>query len=92
MKKKTGDYRMCVDYRRLNAITVKNKYPLLLIEEQLDCLGGNGEGRKYKYFTALDIYSGFYQVPVHENSVDKTAFITSDSHYEFLRMPFGLCN
>jgi transposase InsO family protein len=92
VKKKTGDYRMCVDYRRLNAITVKDKYPLPLIEEQLDRLGGNSEGRKYKYFTALDMFSGFYQVPVHEDSVDKTAFITPDSHYEFLRMPFGLCN
>lgn len=92
VKKKTGDYRLCIDYRRLNAITVKDRYPLPLIDEQLDRLGGNGEGLKYKYFTALDMFSGFYQVPVDENSVNKTAFITPDSHYEFLRMPFGLCN
>jgi hypothetical protein len=86
VKKKTGDYRMCVDYRRLNAMTVKDKYPLPIIDEQLDRLGG------YKYFTTLDLASGFYQVPVESNSLAKTAFITPDYHYEFLRMPFGLCN
>lgn len=92
VKKKTGDYRMCVDYRRLNAITVKDKYPLPLIDDQLDRLGGNEDGRRYKYFTVLDLFSGFYQVPVDQDSVDKTAFVTPDGHYEFLRMPFGLCN
>jgi hypothetical protein len=82
-KKKTGDYRMCVDYRRLNAMTVKDKYPLPIIDEQQV---GN------KYSTTLDLATEFYQVLVENNSVAKTAFITPDSHYEFLRMPFGLCN
>jgi hypothetical protein len=86
VKKKTGDYRMCVDYRRLNAVTIKNQYPLPLIDEQLDRLGGN------HYFTTLDVASGFYQVPVEEDSIVKTAFVTPESHYEFLRMPFGLTN
>lgn len=86
VKKKTGDYRMCVDYRKLNAVTVKDKYPLPLIEDQLDKLGGN------KYFISLDLASGFYQVPMAADSIEKTAFITPQSHYEFLRMPFGLAN
>jgi hypothetical protein len=86
VKKKTGDYRMCIDYRRLNAVTIKDKYPLPLIDEQLDRLGGN------HYFTTLDLASGFYQVPVEEESIAKTAFVTPESHYEFLRMPFGLTN
>lgn len=70
VKKKTGDYRMCVDYRKLNAITVKDKYPLPLIKEQIDKLGG------YRYFTGLDLASGYYQVPLATESVEKTAFIT----------------
>jgi hypothetical protein len=86
VKKKTGVYQMCVDYRRLNAVTIKNQYPLPLIDEQLDRLGGN------HYFTTLDVASGFYQVPVEEDSIVKTAFVTPESHYEFLRMPFGLTN
>jgi hypothetical protein len=86
VKKKTGDYRMCVEYRRLNAATIKDKYPLPLIDKQLDRLGGN------HYFTTLDVASGFYQVPVEEDSIAKTAFVTPESHYEFLRMPFGLTN
>lgn len=86
VKKKTGDYRMCIDYRKLNAITVKDKYPLPLIDDQIDRLGGN------KYFTGLDLASGYYQVPVAENSITKTAFVTPEGHYEFLRMPFGLTN
>ena len=80
VKKKTGDYRMCVDYRRLNAITVKDKYPLPLVADQLDRLGGDGKGGKFKYFTALDMFSGFYQVSVGKDSVAKTAFITPDGH------------
>lgn len=86
VKKKSGDYRMCCDYRRLNAVTVKNKLPLPLIEEQIDQLGG------YKYFITLDLASGYYQVPMATESIAKTAFVTPDSHYEFLRMPFGLTN
>lgn len=86
VKKKTGDYRMVVDYRRLNAKLVKEKYPLPLIDDQIDRLGGN------KYFITLDMASGFYQIPMAKDSVDKTAFITPEGHFEFLRMPFGLAN
>jgi hypothetical protein len=66
VKKKTGDYRMCVDYRRLNAMTVKDKYPLPIIDEQLDRLGGN------KYSTTVDLASGFYQVLVGKNGIHYT--------------------
>lgn len=86
VKKKTGDYRMCVDYRKLNAITVKDKYPLPLIDDQIDRFGG------HRYYTGLDLASGYYQVPVAEDSIAKTAFITREGHYEFLTMPFGLTN
>lgn len=77
---------MCVDYRKLNSITVKDKYPMPLIDDQIDMLGGN------KYFTALDLASGFYQIPMARDSIEKTAFVTQTGHYEFLRMPFGLAN
>lgn len=86
VKKKNGEYRMCVDFRRLNAITIKDKYPMPLIKEQIDKLGGN------KYFTGLDLASGYYQVTVAGDSIEKTAFVTPEGHYEFLRMPFGLTN
>lgn len=86
VKKKSGEYRMCVDFRKLNAITIKDKYPMPLIEEQIDKLGGN------RYFTGLDLASGYYQVPVATDSIEKTAFVTPEGHYEFLRMPFRLTN
>lgn len=86
VKKKTGEQRLCIDYRALNAITVKNKYPLPLIDDQIDQLSGNN------LFTSLDMASGYYQVPMSEESIAKTAFVTPDGHYEFLRMPFGLVN
>lgn len=86
VKKKTDDYRLVVDYRRLNAITIKDRYPLPRIEDEINKLGGN------KYFTGLDLAQGFYQVPMEEESVEKTAFVTPDGHYEFLRMLFGLSN
>ncbi|XP_043262439.1 uncharacterized protein LOC122403150 [Colletes gigas] len=86
VKKKNGEDRMCVDFRALNKITVKDRFPLPLIEDQLDRLGMG------KYFTTLDMASGFYQVPIAEGSIAKTAFVTPDGHYEFLRMPFGLTN
>lgn len=86
IKKGNGDYRMCVDFRKLNAITVKDKYPMPRIEDQIDKLGDN------RYFTGLDLASGYYQVPMAAESIEKTAFVTPEGHYEFLRMPFGLTN
>lgn len=84
--KKNGEIRLCVDYRELNKITVKDKYPLPLIEEQLDKLAGK------RYFTSLDLVAGFHQIPIHPNSTHITAFVTPDGLYEYLRVPMGLCN
>ncbi|CAK1599605.1 unnamed protein product [Parnassius mnemosyne] len=86
IKKKTGDYRLCIDFRALNKKTVKEHYPLPRIDDQLDNLSG------FKYYTSLDLASGYYQVPMSESSKHLTAFITPDGHYEFNRMPFGLAN
>lgn len=86
VKKKSGEDRMCIDYRALNKRTVKEHYPIPRIEDQIDNLSGN------KYYTSLDLASGYYQVPVSESSKHLTAFVTPDGHYEFNRMPFGLAN
>ncbi|VEN50974.1 unnamed protein product [Callosobruchus maculatus] len=86
VKKKDCSYRMCVDFRDLNQHTIKDRYPLPLIDDQLDRLG------KGKVFTSLDMSSGFHQIPIDADSVHKTAFVTPDGHFEYLRMPFGLAN
>ena len=86
VKKKTGDVCMCVDYRKLNAITVKNKYPLPTVEDCLERL------KDATYFIGLDLKMGYHQIPMASDSVEKTAFVTPDGHYHFLRMPFGLVN
>lgn len=86
VQKKTGDQRLCVDYRALNAKTVKEHYPLPRVEDQIDQLGG------YDYFITLDLASGYYQIPIAPSSQDKTAFVTPDGQYQFTRMPFGLAN
>lgn len=86
VRKSNGEIRMCVDYRALNRLTIKDKYPLPRVDDQLDRLRGQ------KYFISLDLFSGYYQVPVEEKSREKTAFVTPDGHYQFKRMPFGLCN
>ncbi|CAG9785319.1 unnamed protein product [Diatraea saccharalis] len=86
VQKKSGDKRLCVDYRALNRKTKKEHYPLPRIEDQLDQLAGN------KIFTSLDLASGYYQIPIAEESKHKTAFVTPDGQYEYNRMPFGLVN
>lgn len=86
VKKKNGDYRLCVDYRALNSITVKEHFPLPHIDDELSKLAGK------RVFTNLDMYSGYHHVKIHPNSINKTAFVTPDGSYEFLRVPFGLAN
>ena len=86
VKKKDGTLRMCIDYLQLNKVTVKNKYPLLRIEDLFYQLKRAG------VFSKIDIRSGYYQLRVKEVDVPKTTFRTRYGHYEFLVMPFGLTN
>lgn len=91
VKKKPDDdgkceFRFCIDFRKLNEATIKDSYPLPRIDETADALGGS------RYFSTLDLASGFWQIPLSESSKQKTAFCANNKLFEFNVMPFGLCN
>ena len=86
MKKKDDTLQMCIDYWKINEVTVKNSYPLSRIEDLFDQLKGVG------VFSKIDLRSGYYQLRVKDVDVIRTGFRTRYGHYEFLVMPFGLTN
>ena len=84
--KKDGELRFCVDYRQLNSVTKKDRYPLPFIQDVFDQLGGATK------FSTLDMRSGYHQVGLTPEAMSKTAFVSHKGQYEFTRVPFGLCN
>jgi len=84
IKKRDSSTRICTDYRQLNRKIIKDRYPLLLIEDQLDAL------QNTKIFSTLDLKN--FHIPINESSKKYTAFVVPDRHYEFNKVPFNLCN
>ena len=86
VSKKDGSTRFCVDYRKINSLTKKDVYPLPRIDDTLNALGNS------KFFSSFDLASGYWQIPMNPKDQEKTAFISHTGLFEFLVMPFGLCN
>lgn len=84
--KKDKGLRFCVDYRKLNKATIKDRYPLPRIDDTIDALHGA------RYFSTLDLFAGYWQIEIEESDKEKTAFISEFGLYEWNRMPFGLAN
>ncbi|CAC5379962.1 unnamed protein product [Mytilus coruscus] len=86
VRKQYNSLRMCVDFRKINQKSYKDAYPLPRVEESFDALSGA------KLFSTMHLTSGNHVVAMHEDDIEKTAFTTPFGLYEYLRMPFGLCN
>ena len=81
-----GSYRYCVDFRKLNSVTVKEHYPIPRVEDMIDTLAGA------KFFSTLDFVSAYHAFEIHNDDREKTAFSTKQGHWQWKRVPFGLCN
>lgn len=86
IKNKDGTMRLCIDYKQLNKVTIKNKYPLPIIDDLFDQMRGS------KVFSKIDLRSWYHQVWIKEEDIHKTMFRTQYGHYEFIVVPFGLTN